>query len=75
METHSFAETFRLLVELETEGVLERYALVGAVAFEAPERRRLERAGALLDSPQFDHAALAGILARHGIPNRSPDRL
>jgi hypothetical protein len=170
METHSFAETFRLLGELETEGVLERYAVVGAVgalfhaeatptfdldvavlvpqapgaelysldplyralaarghavsgahvlilgvpvqflpgdrglwrevveaarsmdyagvpvrvatpehlvamAFEAPERRRLERAGALLDSPQFDHAALAAILARHGIPNRSPDRL
>jgi hypothetical protein len=45
-----------------------------AMAFEAPEGKRIERARALLESSSFDHAELAEILARHGLQDRFTDR-
>jgi hypothetical protein len=44
-----------------------------AMAYDAPEGRRLERARSLLESVAFDRAALAAILARHGIRDRTPE--
>lgn len=43
-----------------------------AMAFDAPESRRLLRALALLESPGFDRQALSDILSRHGIRDRTP---
>jgi len=58
---------------LDYDGVPVRVATpehLVAMAFEAPEGRRLERARALLQLDDLDGAALAAILTRHGIPNR-----
>ena len=44
-----------------------------AMAWSAPESKRLQRAMALLRSPGFDRNRLREILVRHGIPDRTPD--
>ena len=62
--------------ELIYDGVSVRVASpehLVAMAFEAPEGRRLERARALLQLSGFDRDALADIIHRHGLPNRIPD--
>lgn len=59
--------------DLDYDGAAVRVATpehLVALAFEAPEGRRLERARALLESKDFDRASLSDILLRHGIPNR-----
>jgi hypothetical protein len=43
-----------------------------AMAFDAPESRRMQRALALLESPGFDRKTLDDILTRHGIRDRTP---
>lgn len=44
-----------------------------AMAWSAPEPKRLQRAMTLLGSPGFDRNRLREILVRHGIPDRTPD--
>jgi hypothetical protein len=61
---------------LDYDGVPVRVATpehLVAMAFDAPEGRRMERAQALLRAPGFDRHTLAAILLRHGIPDRFAD--
>lgn len=62
---------------LDYDGVPVRVATpehLVAMAYDAPEARRLERAHALVASTGFDRVSLAAILTRHGIADHSFDR-
>ncbi len=61
---------------LDYDGVAVRVATpehLVAMAFDAPEPKRLERARALVQAPGFDRATLAAILTRHGIRDPAAD--
>jgi hypothetical protein len=61
---------------LDYDGVPVRVATpehLVAMAFEAPEPKRIERARTLAQSPGFDRQTLAAILVRHGIVDRSAE--
>ena len=61
---------------LDYDGVPVRVATpehLVAMAFEAPEPKRIERARTLAQSPGFDRRTLAAILVRHGIADRSAE--
>jgi hypothetical protein len=61
--------------ELDYDGIPVRAATAEhlvAMAWLAPESRRLQRAASLLQSKRFDREKLRSILGRHGIQDRTP---